>query len=394
MNWSGLFHLGLRYLARNRTKTVLLILAFTLVLFLPAALAILVGEAEKHLRARANETPLVLGRSGSALELTFNALHFTKPEIATLSYREALAVNETGFAQAIPIYARFSAGDHRIVGTTFDYFRFRGFAYEAGRSFLRMGECVVGSKVAEKNGLAIGDSVISSPETMFDLAGVYPLRMEVVGVLAQTGTPDDDAIFTDLKTTWIIEGLGHGHQAAEETAEEERLTEEREGVVRLNASVVEYNEITPETIDSFHFHGDLEDNPITSVIAVPLGVKEQALLKGRFANIEDRLLVTPSEEMDELFDTVFSVQRIVLVLLVLVGAATLALGVLTLVLSYRLRKREFVSLRLLGASPQMLRGLIAFETIFVLSISLLCAGGFLVLTKTLSPILMMKFLGG
>ena len=90
----------------------------------------------------------------------------------------------------------------------------------------------------------------------------------------------------------------------------------------------------------------------------------------------------------------FSVQRIVLVLLVLVGAATLALGVLTLVLSYRLRKREFVSLRLLGASPQMLRGLIAFETIFVLSISLLCAGGFLVLTKTLSPILMMKVLGG
>ncbi len=130
MNWSGLFHLGLRYLAGNRTKTVLLVAAFTLVWLLPSAIALLVGKVEEHLRARANETPLVLGRAGSALELTFNALHFTKPDIATLSYRDALDISETELAMAIPIYARFSSGDNRIVGTTFDYFRFREFAYK------------------------------------------------------------------------------------------------------------------------------------------------------------------------------------------------------------------------------------------------------------------------
>ena len=77
MNWRGLCYLGLRYLGRNRVKTGLLVAALTLVWFLPAAIGILVGQVEDHLRSRAMETPLVLGHAGSALELTFNALHFT-----------------------------------------------------------------------------------------------------------------------------------------------------------------------------------------------------------------------------------------------------------------------------------------------------------------------------
>ena len=58
----------------------------------------------------------------------------------------------------------------------------------------------------------VGDSVISSPGSMFDLAGVYPLKMSVVGVLAPSYTVDDEAIFVDIKTTWVIAGLAHGHQ--------------------------------------------------------------------------------------------------------------------------------------------------------------------------------------
>lgn len=393
MNWSGLLHLGWRYLAGNRMKTILLVSAFTLVWLLPTAIALLVGKVEEHLRSRANETPLVLGSAGSALELTFNALHFTKPEIATLPYREALGVSETGFAQAIPVYARFKAGSHPIVGTTFDYFRFRDFDYTDGRAFLRTGECVIGASVAKTNGVGVGDSVISSPETLFDLAGVYPLKMKVVGVLSSTGSPDDGAIFVDLKTTWIIEGLGHGHKEANEAVETERLDPDENGVVRLNASVVEYNEITPGTIDSFHFHGEIEDNPLTSVIVVPSNVKEQALLKGRYAGSKTLSLIDPAEEMEELFATVFSVQRVVIGLLVLVGIATLGLGVLTFLLSHRLRAGEFASLRHLGASPGMLRALIAFEAVFVFATSLLISAVLLCLILKVAPILIESYIG-
>ena len=53
---------------------------------------------------------------------------------------------------------------------------------------------------------------IGSGDGVFDLAGVYPLRMRVVGVLEPSHTPDDGAVFVDLKTTWSIQGLGQVHQ--------------------------------------------------------------------------------------------------------------------------------------------------------------------------------------
>ena len=49
-----------------------------------------------------------------------------------------------------------------------------------------------------------------------------------------------------------------------------------------NASVVQYNEITAENIDSFHFHGDRSDYPVTAVIAIPPDRKSSSLLQGRY----------------------------------------------------------------------------------------------------------------
>jgi putative ABC transport system permease protein len=68
------------------------------------------------------------------------------------------------------------------VGTTLDYFDFRGLKVVEGRNLAVLGDCVLGARVAENLRLKPGDSLLSSPETLFDLAGVYPLKMKVVGV--------------------------------------------------------------------------------------------------------------------------------------------------------------------------------------------------------------------
>ena len=81
-----------------------------------------------------------------------------------------------------------------------DYFEFRNLKISEGRNLQFVGECVIGSSVAEELNLSPGDSIISSPENYFDLAGVYPLKMTVVGILGKSGSADDKAVFTDLKT--------------------------------------------------------------------------------------------------------------------------------------------------------------------------------------------------
>lgn len=395
MNGSGVIYLGLRYLQRNRIKTLLLIAAFTLVWLLPAGIGLIVAKVEAQLRARAVETPLLLGQAGSPLELVFNGLYFTKPQVATLPLREVDAVAETGFARVIPIYARYTAGAHRIVGTSLDYFDFRRLEVKEGRQLLRLGECVVGAAVAEKNGLEPGDAVISTPGTLFDLAGVYPLKMTVVGVLAPAASPDDKAIFVDLKTAWIIEGLGHGHDNTDELDEDQKiapLTPE-DTAVRLNASVVEYNEITPENAERFHFHGDTADYPVTAAIVIPPDERNQALIKGRYTKMGGPQLVSPAGEMDELFATVFGVQRFVLGLLLAIGLATLAIGALVFLLSYRVREEEFRHLRHLGADLATLRALVAFEAGFVILASLLASGVGLFLVHFLAPLVVGRMMG-
>lgn len=390
MNFPGIWHLGSRYLKQNKVKTTLLIAAFTLVFLLPAVITVVVHEVERHMRSRAEETPLLMGRTGSPLELVFNGVYFTKPDLATFPISDLDRPREDSLGQVIPVYSRFSTNGFRIVGTTLDYFRFRDLKAAEGRFMVRLGECVIGSRVAADLGVGVGDFLISSPEALFDLAGVYPLKMKICGVLESVGTPDDSAVFADLKTTWIIEGLGHGHVEAEKTTEHQRLEskEGEEGAISLNASIVEYNEITSENADDFHFHGEEGENPVSAAIVIPRDAKARAMLKGRFAGLTDLQLISPAEEMDELFATVFSVQRLVTGILIVIGIATLGIGALVFLLSYRLRMEEFSNLKKIGADPVTTRALIVFEAAFVLAASLLISGAILGVVLALTPIVL------
>ena len=133
--------------------------------------------------SRAVSTPLVIGAKGSALDLVMNTIYFGDqvPELITMA--ASARVDDTELALPIPLYVRFRARGNPVVGTTLDYFDFRGLKIRKGRQLALLGDCVLGATVAEALSLNPGGSLVSSPGTLFDLAGVYPLKMKVVGVL-------------------------------------------------------------------------------------------------------------------------------------------------------------------------------------------------------------------
>ena len=208
---SGALLLGWRYLAYHRFKSGILVASVTLMLFLPSATRLLVEDSATALTARADLTPLVLGARGSDLELVLSTLYFHAESPAEIGNRTFVEAQSTGLAEFIPIHSRFHAQGVPIVGTSLKYFEFRDLNIATGRQMGLLGECVIGANVAARAGLAPGDSLVSSPETVFDIAGVYPLKMAIAGVLESNGTADDDAVFVDIRTAWIIQGLGHGH---------------------------------------------------------------------------------------------------------------------------------------------------------------------------------------
>jgi putative ABC transport system permease protein len=310
---------------------------------------------------------LLVGARGSALELVLSSLYFESDPPELTSYAESLRVKDAGLATAIPLYVRFHVQRQPIVGTSLEYLSFRGLTMARGRRMAMLGECVLGAEAARSLGVDVGDTVISSPESVFDVAGVYPLKMPVVGVLVPSHTPDDQSVFVDLKTAWVIEGLVHGHQdMSRPEAAAGVLSRDGTNVV-ANASVMEYNAITPDNIDSFHFHGTAAEYPISAVIAVPHDAKSKVILMGRYqAPDEVQQIVRPAAVMEELLDTVVTVQSFVVAGMMLVGAATLAVSVLVFLLSLRIRRREIATMAKIGGSRGRIVAVLATEVLLVL----------------------------
>jgi putative ABC transport system permease protein len=370
----GAFYLAGRYLAHHRYKTAVLVTSVTLIFFIPAGLQVLVRQGERQIVARAEATPLLVGSKGSPVELVLNSLYFGADVPERMRYAGVGRVAKTGFATPIPLYVRFRSQRDPIVGTTIDYFHFRGLEVGTGRLMTRLGDCVLGARVAGARGLGPGGHVLSSPENVFDLAGIYPLKMRVTGVLEPSDSPDDHAIFVDVKTAWIIEGLAHGHEDLSRPEAAPRVLKREKGLVVGNASVVQYNEITADNIDSFHFHGDPETFPLTAVMAVPSDDKAAALLMGRYLGAEERhQILEPTEVMDELLDTILTVQSFVVTAVLVIGVATLATAALVFLLSLRLRRREIETMVKIGGMRASIRLVLASEILGVLLLSALLA---------------------
>lgn len=362
----GALFLGWRYLRFHRYKSIVLLASVTLMMFLPATTRLLVADSATALTARAQSTPLLLGERGGDLELVLNALYFHAGQPPALLYSALADVQGSELALGIPLYTRFQSRGAPIVGTSLDYFDFRGLHLASGRMMGLLGEAVIGANVALEQDIEVPGHLVSSPETVFDLAGVYPLKMNVVGVLEHSGSPDDDAVFVDVRTAWVIQGLGHGHEDLEKSSGSSVLSR-RDGTVTASAALKQFNEITEENIREFHFHGDTSDFPLSAIIVVPPDEKSATLIRGRFQNSDlGYQMLVPGNVLDDLLETVFTVQNYIILGLMMLSLATVAVVTLVFLLSQQLRRGEFMTLKHMGASRGFIATLIASEIGFVL----------------------------
>jgi len=363
----GAFFLGWRYLRFHRFKSLVLLASVTLMMFLPTATRLLVADSATALTARAQATPLLLGERGGELELVLNALYFHAEQPPALPFSALDDIEASDLANGIPLYTRFRSRGAPIVGTSLDYFKFRDLQLADGRMMGLLGEAVVGASVASGQGVGPGDHLVSSPETVFDLAGVYPLKMQVVGVLARSGSPDDDAVFVDVRTAWVIQGLGHGHEDLSEGDSSTWVLSRTDGTITANAALKQFNEISAENIRDFHFHGESSGFPLSAVIIVPPDEKSATLLRGRYQNHESGYQVlVPGDVLDDLLETVFTIQNYVILGLMMLSLATIAVVTLVFLLSQQLRRGEFMTLKRMGASRSFVATLITSEIGFVL----------------------------
>lgn len=351
-------YLALANLRFHWARTLILIVAAALVMAVPVLTRSLLAQGEAALSARAEATPLLLGTRGSRLDLVMAGAYFTEdlPEPTTMATSEAIW--DGGLGIPVPLHTEFTADGNRIVGTTLDYFELRALDVAEGRSFAVLGEAVLGSAAAARLEAGVGGTILSDPENLFDLDGAYPLEMSVAGVLAPTGTPDDDAVFVDIKTAWVIAGIGHGH---------DDIIQEGEDAAAAAARVVQFARITDANIDSFHFHGDPAGYPVTAVMVAPFDDRSATILRGRYLDAEGPVqAVVPQDVIAALVARLLRIASLIDAVTVVVGvAAGLALG-LALFLSWRLRAPEMRTAFALGAGRGTIARLALAEVALVL----------------------------
>jgi putative ABC transport system permease protein len=371
---NGIFLLARRHLWHHRWRSAVLVGCLTLTFLLPIGLQFFSTHLEARLRARANATPLVVGAAGSELDLALHALHFRGQPSRETTMAESNRISEGGLAKSIPMLVRFKAEGWPIVGTTTDYLRFRDLKVSKGHSWKRRGDCLVGATVAKQLNLEPGDGLMTEPENVFELDGSFPLRMRVAGILSESNSPDDNAVFVGLETAWIIAGIGHGHAASRkrempDASSNGKATGEADVPVH-DASLIEYTEITEENAGSFHFHGDRNSFPLTAILAVPHDETSETLLLGRYLSNDDPAqIIRPVEVIDELLTIVMRIRQLFELAFASMATVTAAMLTLFVVLAVQLRQREFETMFRIGCGRFMIVRLVGSELLILFAIS-------------------------
>lgn len=367
--------LALAYLGSAPGQSATLVLGTALALFLPAFTWLAADRVEDALLARATSTPVVVGAKGEAFDLTIAALYFRGTVRDRVPYALHNELAALGYGRSVPLHTGHTAQGVPVVGTSLGYLAARGLTVVRGRRPALLGELVAGAAVAREFGLGPGDTLRSDQTNLYNLAGAYPLLLEVVGVLAPTGTADDDALFADVKTTWALDGHLHGHEAVTE-ADAVAVTRSEDGSVEsmeASAAIFLFQELDERTRGSFHAHGELASLPLTAAVVFPDSARHHDQLLGDLALRDDVRAIVPEDIVRTLLGIVLQARDVAVASFVLVAASTVAFLGLVFVLTWRLRADELRLLERIGAARGTLVALIGVEVALVASAAVLTA---------------------
>ena len=111
------------------------------------------------------------------------------------------------------------------------------------------------------------------------------------------------------------------------------------------------------------------------------------LLQGRYLGDQELVhVIQPATVMEELLETVMTVQRYAVLAGIVLGIATLATMALVFTLSFQLRRREMETMIKIGGTRLRIGTLMATEILSVLLAGMLLATGLSLATGWLAPL--------
>jgi putative ABC transport system permease protein len=210
-----IFFLALRGLQKHAFSSFLAILTIAMAVGLFLSTWKINDDTRLAFHHSAGGFDAVLGARGSKLQIILNSLFHLESSPGNLSWEQYEIIQNTkGVKEAYPIAVGDNYLGYRLVGTDPELLTSHqwkpGQGYEVeegGRVFSSLAkEAVVGSLVAQKVGLQVGDQFHPYHGLNFKEENKHKDIYVVVGILEATGTPADRVIWVPIKGIQLMDG--------------------------------------------------------------------------------------------------------------------------------------------------------------------------------------------
>jgi len=360
-------------------NTMMSVLLFALSIGLITFLLLFNHQFKKGLESNLAGIDLVIGAKGSPLQLILNSMYHIDAPTGNIPIGEAapfLNPKHPLISAAVPLSLGDSYGAFRIVGTPQSIFSLYGAKQVEGSVYKNDFEVVIGSTVAQKQHMHVGDDFYSTHglEDNPDLAHDHGAPFIVTGILPQTGTVLDQLILCTPQTVWkvhehdttaVTEG-GQGHEGHDHSESDHHHT--TLPIVSIDSS--EMQVLTDSILSGLKAQPEKEITSILLKFRSRTNIQSLNLLRN--INVNTGLMAaSPALEINRLYSMMGSgteALRYIAILIAIVAAISIFISLYT---SLKERRYEMALLRVGGAGPGKLFLMIIAEGMWISTLGLI-----------------------
>lgn len=331
-------------------NTILSVVLLTSSVAIITTLVLVEKQFEEKFSSNIDGVDLVMGAQGSPLQLILSSVYQVDSPTGNINYDSAKVwMNNPYVEKAIPLAFGDNYRGYKILGTTHDYLTKYKAKLAEGKLFEKNFEVVVGSEIAQKLSLKVGDEFFGShgDAAEGDVHDQYAYK--IVGIADPTGKVVDNLILCTIPSVWQMH---HQHEENPPHGEEGHVHEEGEEHEKVDLTLDEPNmEITAVLLKIRNQMAKL-----TWQRVIPQNTKMQA--------------VSPAFEVNRLFGLfgigVTALQYLAYGIMLISGISIF----IALYNTLKERENEFALMRVNGAKRLQLLKVVMIESL------LLCVVGF------------------
>ena len=208
----SLFKISLANIREKKLNSFLSALLLALGIGMISLLLLLNKQLDEQFKRNIRGIDMVVGAKGSPLQIILSSIYQIDAPTGNIPLDEVNALRKNPFIKTvIPLSMGDNYQGFRILGTTPKYLEHFKAKLASGHTFNASMEVTIGSRVAQRSGLKIGDTFESSHGLDSDGDKHGERKYKVTGIFQPNGSVIDQLIITRLSSIWDI----HQHEGGE-----------------------------------------------------------------------------------------------------------------------------------------------------------------------------------